>query len=53
MIEEKLLIELKVINELVPLNHAQVINYLKAYRLEVALLLNFGSAYNSSASYIT
>ncbi|MDO7885216.1 GxxExxY protein [Hymenobacter cheonanensis] len=44
LLEEQLLIELKAISELVPLNYAQVINYLKAYRLEVALLINFGGA---------
>ena len=42
LVEEHALIELKATNELLPLHHAQVINYLKAYRLEVALLINFG-----------
>jgi len=44
LVEQQLLVELKATSELVPLNYAQVINYLKAYRLEVALLINFGSA---------
>ena len=42
LVEEHVLVELKATNELLPLHHAQVINYLKAYRLEVALLINFG-----------
>jgi len=44
LLEEQVLIELKATSELIPLNYAQVINYLKAYRLEVALLINFGAA---------
>ncbi|MGI4870193.1 MAG: GxxExxY protein [Janthinobacterium lividum] len=44
LIEGQLLVELKAIAELLPLSHAQVINYLKSYRLEVALLINFGAA---------
>ena len=54
LLEEQVLVELKATSELIPLNHAQIINYLKAYRLEVALLINFGAAaYNSNALYIT
>ena len=43
LIEQQVLIELKATSELTPLNYAQVINYLKAYRLEIGLLINFGS----------
>ena len=43
VIEEKVLVELKAIKELEDVHIAQVLNYLKAYRLEVALLINFGS----------
>ena len=43
LIERQLLVELKAITELSPLSYAQVINYLKAYRLEIALLINFGA----------
>ncbi|MEJ7662574.1 MAG: GxxExxY protein [Hymenobacter sp.] len=39
-----MLLELKAVQELTDAHHAQVINYLKAYRLEVALLINFGEA---------
>ena len=42
LVENQVLVELKATNELTPLHYAQVINYLKAYRLEVALLINFG-----------
>ena len=33
----------RAIKELEDVHLAQVLNYLKAYRLEVALLINFGS----------
>lgn len=44
LVENQVLVELKALNGLVDANFAQVINYLKAYRLEVALLINFGEA---------
>ena len=41
--EGKVLVELKAIIQLEDVHLAQVLNYLKAYKLEVALLINFGS----------
>ena len=38
----KVLVELKAITELEDVHKAQLLNYLKAYRLEVGLLINFG-----------
>jgi GxxExxY protein len=43
VVEEKVLVELKAIICLEEVHLAQVLNYLKAYKLEVGLLLNFGS----------
>ena len=43
VVEGKVLVELKAISRLDKVHIAQVFNYLKAYRLEVGLLLNFGS----------
>lgn len=43
IVEEKVLVELKAVKELEDVHLAQVLNYLKSYRLEVALLVNFGS----------
>ena len=43
VVEEKVLIELKAVSELNDAHLAQALNYLKAYRLEVGLLINFGS----------
>ena len=43
VVESKVLVELKAVKELEDVHLAQVLNYLKAYRLEVALLINFGS----------
>ena len=42
-VEGKVLVELKAISELEEVHIAQLLNYLKAYRLEVGLLINFGS----------
>lgn len=42
LVEKAVLVELKALSEITPLHHAQVLNYLHAYNLEVALLLNFG-----------
>jgi GxxExxY protein len=43
VVEGKILVELKAIIELEDVHLAQVLNYLKAYKLEVGLLINFGS----------
>jgi GxxExxY protein len=43
VVEGKILVELKAIIALEDVHLAQVLNYLKAYKLEVALLINFGS----------
>ena len=43
VVEGKVLIELKAIKELEDVHLAQALNYLKAYKLEVGLLINFGS----------
>ncbi|MBO6584953.1 MAG: GxxExxY protein [Gracilimonas sp.] len=42
LVEEKILVELKAVGEINDQHISQVLNYLKAYKLEVALLLNFG-----------
>ena len=43
VVENKVLVELKAIIELEDVHLAQALNYLKAYKLEVGLLINFGS----------
>ena len=43
VVEGKVLVELKALKELEDVHLAQVLNYLKAYRIEVALLINFGN----------
>lgn len=43
VVEGKVLVELKAMKELEDVHLAQVLNSLKAYRLEVGLLINFGS----------
>lgn len=43
VVEEKVLVELKAVIQLEDVHQAQILNYLKAYRMEVGLLINFGS----------
>ena len=43
VVEGKVLVELKAIIELQDVHLAQILNYLKAYKIEVGLLINFGS----------
>ena len=43
VVEGKVLVELKAVIELEDVHLAQILNYLKAYRLDVGLLINFGS----------
>ncbi|KAB8317733.1 MULTISPECIES: GxxExxY protein [unclassified Scytonema] len=43
VVENKILVELKAVIQLEDVHLAQALNYLKAYRLEVGLLINFGS----------
>lgn len=42
IVENKVIVELKAVEFLIPEHEAQLINYLKATRIEVGLLLNFG-----------
>ncbi len=43
VVEGKVLVELKAVIELEDVHLAQILNYLKAYKIEVGLLINFGS----------
>lgn len=43
VVEGKVLVELKAIIQLEDVHLAQALNYLKAYKLEIGLLINFGS----------
>ncbi|WP_414529345.1 GxxExxY protein [Nodularia chucula] len=43
VVEEKVLVELKAVIQLEDVHLAQTLNYLKVYKLEVGLLINFGS----------
>ena len=43
VVEGSILVELKAVIELEDVHYAQILNYLKAYKLKVGLLINFGS----------
>jgi GxxExxY protein len=43
IVEDKIVVEIKAVIELQDVHLAQILNYLKAYRMEVGLLINFGS----------
>lgn len=43
VVEDKVLVELKAVIQLEDVHLAQALNYLKVYKLEVGLLINFGS----------
>lgn len=43
VVEGKVLVEIKAVIQLEDVHLAQALNYLKAYKLEVGLLINFGS----------
>jgi len=43
VVEGKVLVEIKAVTELDDVHIAQTLNYLKAYKFEVGLLINFGS----------
>ena len=42
-VEEKVIVELKAVKAIAPVNQAQIINYLNATGIEVGLLINFGN----------
>ncbi len=42
LIEGKVLVEIKAITKLEEVHWAQILNYLRAYKIEVGLLINFG-----------
>ncbi|HEY4194445.1 MAG TPA: GxxExxY protein [Mucilaginibacter sp.] len=42
LVENKVLVELKAISLLEDVHLAQILNYIKAYKLEIGLLINFG-----------
>jgi len=44
IIENELIVELKTVDKLLPIHHAQVISYLKAANKQLGLLINFKSS---------
>lgn len=44
LIDDKIILELKAVDEFAPVHKAQVINYLKATNLHLGILINFGAS---------
>ena len=44
IVEEKVIVEVKAVEKLIPVHEAQLITYLKLTKLQVGLLINFNSA---------
>ena len=42
LIENKIIIEIKAVSKLIPQHEAQLLNYLKATKIKVGLIVNFG-----------
>lgn len=42
LVENIILVELKALLEITSAHHAQILNYLTAYKLKIGLLINFG-----------
>ncbi len=42
LVQDKVILELKVVEQIIKAHEAQIVNYLKATNLEVGLVLNFG-----------
>ncbi|WP_304518205.1 GxxExxY protein [Cecembia rubra] len=42
LVDDKIIVELKAVSNLLPEHYAQVINYLRATQLKLGILLNFG-----------
>ncbi|MBE7517408.1 MAG: GxxExxY protein [Chloracidobacterium sp.] len=42
LVEDSIILELKALDKIIPVHKAQVLNYLKATGLKLAILLNFG-----------
>ena len=44
VIENKVIVELKAVNEIAPIHETQLVNYLRGTGLQVGLVLNFGNS---------
>lgn len=52
LVENKIILELKVVDRLTDVNRAQTLNYLKATGLRLAILINFGKQRLESERYV-
>lgn len=43
LVDEKVIVEVKAVEEILPVHHAQLLTYLRLSRVRVGLLINFGA----------
>lgn len=44
LVDDKVIVEVKAVEEILPVHHAQLLTYLRLSRVRVGLLINFGAA---------
>ncbi|HHT9138341.1 MAG TPA: GxxExxY protein [Candidatus Wunengus sp. YC60] len=52
LVEDKIILELKAVEEIIDAHRSQILNYLKATRLQLAIILNFGKDRLESERFI-
>ena len=45
LIEDKIIVELKCVDDIIPIHEAQLLTYLKLYKKELGLIINFNEIY--------
>ena len=50
LVENKVIVEIKSVDQIMPIHHAQVISYLKLSGCKVGLLINFNENFSSMES---
>ena len=53
VVEDRVIVELKAVSQLTKAHEVQLVNYLKATRLEVGLLINFGDQISSKRKVLS
>ncbi|HOO76658.1 MAG TPA: GxxExxY protein [bacterium] len=52
LVDGKIVVEIKAVKKLIDVHEIQLLNYLKGCRLEVGLLINFGTSVQTKRKYL-